>query len=483
MDNYFTMQYFEWYLPDDGCHWKRLAENAESLKKLGCSGVWIPPAYKATGTNDPGYGAYDLFDLGEFEQKGSRRTKYGTLEELQAAVEALHAHDLKVYGDAVMNHKAGADRTERVTVVKVNPQNREEEISEPYEIEAWTAFDFPGRGDNYSAFKWRAEHFIGTDYDQQRGEKAVFRFVGDNKQYAEAVSHEYGNYDYLMFTDIDYRHPAVVEEMKHWGCWFVDKLQLDGLRLDAIKHINEPFIAEFVNHVRSQAGRELYVVGEYWNGGLEELNAYLDSIDYRIDLFDVPLHYHFHEASLAGAAYDLRRLPEGSLTPAHPECSMTFVDNHDSEPGQALESWVEDWFKPLAYAYILLRRDGYPCVFYGDYYGIGGESPRPPKRELLDKLLLARRDYAYGEEENFFDDPHCIAWLRRGDAEHPGSGLVCVMSNADAAGKNICLGPESAGKTYRDCMREDALVTTDESGTAYFDCNAGSVSVWIPQRG
>ena len=50
--------------------------------------------------------------------------------------------------------------------------------------------------------------------------------------------------------------------------------------------------------------------------------------------------------------------------------AVTFVDNHDSEPGQALESFIEDWFKPLAYALILLRKEGLPCVFYGDYYGI-----------------------------------------------------------------------------------------------------------------
>ena len=44
------------------------------------------------------------------------------------------------------------------------------------------------------------------------------------------------------------------------------------------------------------------------------------------------------------------------------------MDNHDSEPGQALESFIENWFKPLAYALILLRKGGLPCVFYGDYY-------------------------------------------------------------------------------------------------------------------
>jgi hypothetical protein len=43
--------------------------------------------------------------------------------------------------------------------------------------------------------------------------------------------------------------------------------------------------------------------------------------------------------------------------------------NHDTQPLQALESVVEPWFKPLAYAFILLRREGYPCLFLPDYEG------------------------------------------------------------------------------------------------------------------
>ncbi len=30
---------------------------------------------------------------------------------------------------------------------------------------------------------------------------------------------EYGNYDYLMFADIDYEHPEVKKEMIEWGKW------------------------------------------------------------------------------------------------------------------------------------------------------------------------------------------------------------------------------------------------------------------------
>ena len=63
------MQYFEWYLDDDGQLWNRLKEDAKHLKELGITAVWTPPAYKATGTNDTGYGVYDLYDLGEFDQK------------------------------------------------------------------------------------------------------------------------------------------------------------------------------------------------------------------------------------------------------------------------------------------------------------------------------------------------------------------------------------------------------------------------------
>ncbi|MCZ0902175.1 alpha-amylase, partial [Microcoleus sp. HI-ES] len=80
-------------------------------------------------------------------------------------------------------------------------------------------------------------------------------------------------------------------------------------------------------------------------------------------------HYNFHYASQQGGNYDMRRILDGTMMQQQPAHAVTFVENHDSQPLQALESVVEPWFKPLAYAIILLRREGYPCVFYGDYYG------------------------------------------------------------------------------------------------------------------
>jgi alpha-amylase len=74
--NSIMMQYFHWYSPGDGTLWKQLAENAAELSKAGFTAVWLLPAYKGLGgEKEVGYGVYDLFDLGEFEQKGSIRTK------------------------------------------------------------------------------------------------------------------------------------------------------------------------------------------------------------------------------------------------------------------------------------------------------------------------------------------------------------------------------------------------------------------------
>ena len=207
--NGIMMQYFEWYLEDDGRLWTKLKDDANHLKELGITAIWIPPCMKATSTNDTGYGIYDLYDIGEFDQKGSIRTKYGTKEELLEAIDMLHDNNIKVYADIVLNHKAAADETQRFMAVEVDPMDRNKEVSEPYEIEGWTKFNFEGRNNKYSDFKWSWEHFNGIDYNQENQKSAIYLILGENKDWAQDVAEEFGNYDYLMFTNIDYKHPDV----------------------------------------------------------------------------------------------------------------------------------------------------------------------------------------------------------------------------------------------------------------------------------
>ena len=175
------MQYFEWELPADSTLWKTLKTDAAKLKNLGITALWLPPAYKgAAGVDDVGYGVYDLYDLGEFKQKGTVATKYGTKAEYLAAIKALHAKGINVYADVVFNHKMGADEVEEVTAEEFNANSRNQMVSESKTIGAWTKFTFPGRKGKYSDFTWNWNHFDGIDWDQDRAKKSIFAFEGKN---------------------------------------------------------------------------------------------------------------------------------------------------------------------------------------------------------------------------------------------------------------------------------------------------------------
>ena len=479
MENQTLMQYFEWYLPDDGQHWNRLAEDAPNLAAKGIRKVWMPPAFKGTGSNDVGYGVYDLFDLGEFDQKGTVRTKYGLKEEYLRAIEALSQNGIEAIADVVLNHKAAADYKERFTVVEVDPNDRNVEISEPFEIEAWMHFAFPGRKKAYNDFEWHWYHFTGTDYDAKNNKSGIFLIQGDNKGWAddELVDNENGNYDYLMYADIDFKHPEVIQNLYDWAHWFIESTGVHGFRLDAVKHIDSFFMKNFIRDITEKYGDDFYVFGEFWNSDEKANNDYLENIDYRFDLVDVKLHHNLFDASKSGADYDLRTIFDQTLAKNHPESAVTFVDNHDTQRGQALESTVEEWFKPAAYALILLREAGLPCVFYGDYYGISGEFAQESFQELLDKLLDIRLNLAYGEQIDYLDDANCIGWTRQGKDD--GQPIAVLINNDQATSKSMLVGPEWAGREFSDYLGNSSqIVTIDDQGWGEFPVEEKSVSVW-----
>lgn len=139
------MQYFHWYNSSDGTLWNQVKSNANELKKKGFTAMWLPPAYKGTeGGFDVGYGVYDLYDLGEFDQKRSVRAKYGTRQQYLDAIKALHHEGIQVYADAVLNHKIGADSAEVFKATPFWQDNRQSPKGGLEEIKSYTHFHFPG---------------------------------------------------------------------------------------------------------------------------------------------------------------------------------------------------------------------------------------------------------------------------------------------------------------------------------------------------
>ena len=470
------MQYFEWYMNCEQNLWNEISENAEKLADVGITALWLPPAYKGIGGKDEvGYGVYDLYDLGEFPQKGTVKTKYGSKDEYINCIQVLKQAGIESYADIVLNHKMGADMLQTIPAEKVDWGNHNEVISGKEIVRVATKFTFPGRKKKYSDFEWNWTHFDGIDYNDKTKEHAIFKFI--DKSWNGEVDEEYGNYDYLMGADIDFSNEEVREELLKWGKWYIETTDVDGFRLDAVKHINADFYEKWLKILRKDLKEELFAVGEYWSGDVSKLHRYITETNGEVSLFDVPLHYNLYNAS-RDENYNLTQILDKTLMKENPSKAVTFVDNHDTQPGQSLQSFVERWFKLPAYALILLRDEGYPCVFYGDYYGIPHDNIEPIKE--LETIITLRKEKAYGKQNDYFDNPNCIGWTREGDNEHIKSGLAVLISNKNDTEKRMYIGKDYAGEKMLDAMgncNEEVII--DGEGYGVFKVKAKSVSVWV----
>ncbi|MBI4817044.1 MAG: thrombospondin type 3 repeat-containing protein [Deltaproteobacteria bacterium] len=93
--------------------WAEVTARMPEIAAAGYDAVWLPPATKgAEGVVDIGFSVYDRFDLGNRDQRGTVRTRYGTMEEAIGLVREAHRLGLLVYFDTVMNHNANPAKIE-----------------------------------------------------------------------------------------------------------------------------------------------------------------------------------------------------------------------------------------------------------------------------------------------------------------------------------------------------------------------------------
>lgn len=114
------LQTFYWDVPVDaqnlkGLWWGNLERKSSEFKEMGITAIWIPAPSKGNwGIYDMGYGVYDHYDLGNYFQKGSVETRFGSRAELESMVSAMHDTTsgkpyIDVYADIILNHMYASD--------------------------------------------------------------------------------------------------------------------------------------------------------------------------------------------------------------------------------------------------------------------------------------------------------------------------------------------------------------------------------------
>ncbi|HEY0549822.1 MAG TPA: alpha-amylase family glycosyl hydrolase [Verrucomicrobiae bacterium] len=86
-------------------NYDELITKMPEIAEAGYTSLWLPPPTKGGSVFSVGYDVHDPFDLGDKDQRGTVRTRYGTKAQLLRAVEIAHRFGLRVYFDNIMNHR------------------------------------------------------------------------------------------------------------------------------------------------------------------------------------------------------------------------------------------------------------------------------------------------------------------------------------------------------------------------------------------
>jgi alpha-amylase len=360
-----------------------VCEQVPSLAKVGFTSLWLPPVHKAAnlGGTSMGYDPYDYYDLGEFDQKGSVPTWFGTKAELLSLIETAHGQGLSVIADIVINHNNGADEQQ------VNPLINQSR---------WTLFN-PKSG----KFPRTWECFHPNIYE---------------------------SWDQMTFgdmPDLSHRNPYVYAELLKLARWLIEEVGFDGFRYDFAKGYGENTIAAFQEYRYVRNGNLVvpYGVAEFWDSASNTLH-WVDSANLSnsnpVDAFDFPLR-EMLKALCDQYGFSLKNLTTWeTILQKQPQTTVTFVENHDlRDEGRSI---VND--KLLAYSYILTH-EGYPCVFWHDYFNYNLALDGTPNG--IAALVKAHEKYASGNTEVLYVDDYLYIMQRTGYGDKPG--LVYVLNN------------------------------------------------------
>lgn len=334
------------------------------LQDLGIKGVWLMPIMPS-----PSYHKYDVTDYYAIHPD------YGTMEDFKRFVDEAHKRDIKVVIDMIINHtsndhpwfldsKSAPDADYRDYYVWANDE----------EIEKFSSIEKAATGDSYNITQW---------HDAKGNEEKFYGFFTG------------------MMPDLNFDNPKVRQEVISISKFWLNEVNVDGLRLDAARHIyedsrvkdNENWWKEF-RAALQQDKPDVYLVGEVWER-TENIAPFLHGLP---ALFNFDLAFSMLECIKRGKSvsafiaehawavdenmsFETGYLKNQSIYQKETSDyqDAIFLSNHDQN--RILSALGANIEKGKLAAALLLTMPGTPYIYYGEEIGMLGEKPDPNIRE------------------------------------------------------------------------------------------------------
>jgi glycosidase len=201
--------------------------------------------------------------------------------------------------------------------------------------------------------------------------------------------------------DFNYNIPEVRKFVVDHARWLIRTTDIDGFRLDAVKHMPKQFISDLrlgIDAMMANSGETFYIVGETFDGK-DKIQQYIgDTLLH--GQFDFPLYNKLRDTIMNGNGkfWDLKDFViGGDGDGAYGDAIMsTFLGNHDvaraishihhdSEDKYRSNNEVTDaWaYRQLKLAWVFLMTSPMiPLIYYGDEFGLEGAND-PDNRRMM----------------------------------------------------------------------------------------------------
>ncbi|PGH17299.1 hypothetical protein AJ79_01183 [Helicocarpus griseus UAMH5409] len=386
-----------------GGTYQGIIDRLDYIQGMGIDSIWISPITAQIAENTPsgssyhGYWQSNLYELNSL---------FGSAEELNALAAELHARNMYLMVDVVVNHNGWAGEASSVDYSQFVPFNSKDQYNEPCDI----------------------------DYDDQSS-------IEDCWLVTTGTS----------LPDLKTSDPGVAEVFNSWITGLVSNYSVDGLRIDTVKHVEKEFFPAFVE----AAG--VYSIGEILDGDPAYTCPYQD---YMPGVLNYPVYYPLLETFQATTG-SMGRLIEGmngvSQACADPSLLGTFSENHDTP---RFASYTDDIALAQNVLAFNVLADGIPIIYAGqEQHYSGGNDPDnreavwlsgfPTDAPLYQLIASANklRTFAAANEPEYIttltsvlsNDEHTVA-MKKGN-------VVTVLTNVGANGGDASITVEGTGYT------------------------------------